>query len=265
MPALRRRVARVRSILIPSLFLRLGSDRTSAWPPARSILPTIDSRTPWRSSGTEPSSNLGPRSRTNTSIEPSSTSAYTRIGPGLGRMARRIQQRLSVRAQDCFGVFVHLAPSPTTTSSIATRWSSSMRLRGGAERGGDAFLLRAAPSVPVSQSRSSRSCRRASAETSRASPARFCIRVSVWRTESWRCAATSACSWQRIRAAFSVAQVAPESPEKRSEDQADCDYDNDGVVRAASRRPPRMSFEDRGRAVPHRVRTALQTRRGRGR
>ena len=41
------------------------------------------------------------------------------------------------------------------------------------------------------------------------SPARFCIRVSVCSTESWRCAASSARSWERIRSARSAARLRP--------------------------------------------------------
>ena len=52
-----------------------GAVCTAARPPWRSIRPTIDSRTPRRSSGTVAGSKPGPRSRTKTSIRPGATSA----------------------------------------------------------------------------------------------------------------------------------------------------------------------------------------------
>src|SRR5262249_47582359 len=52
-----------------------GREWTVAVPPWRSMRPTIESRTPRRSAGTASGSNPGPRSRTNTSKRPSSTSA----------------------------------------------------------------------------------------------------------------------------------------------------------------------------------------------
>ena len=58
--------------------------------------------------------------------------------------------------------------------------------------------------VLFSHARSSRSWRRASAATSRGSSARFCTSASVCSTESCRCAATSARSCERIRAARSA-------------------------------------------------------------
>ena len=73
----------------------------------------------------------------------------------------------------------------------------------GLERRGErrAAVERAAPLL--SHERSSRSCRRASVATSRGSSARFCISASVWSTESCRCAAISARSWERIRSSRS--------------------------------------------------------------
>src|SRR5262249_5681516 len=52
-----------------------GPEWTAARPPWRSIRPTIDSRTPRRSSGTVAGTKPGPRSRTNTSTRSPATSA----------------------------------------------------------------------------------------------------------------------------------------------------------------------------------------------
>ncbi len=52
-----------------------GEEWIAARPPWRRMRPRIDSRTPRRSSGTRDSSKPGPRSRTNTSVRSSPTSA----------------------------------------------------------------------------------------------------------------------------------------------------------------------------------------------
>src|SRR6185312_6244629 len=79
-----------------------GMERTSARPPARSMRPRIDSRTPRRSAGTAASSKPGPRSRTYASIAPSSTSAYTRIGAESGA---------------CFAALRSASPAAPSTAS----------------------------------------------------------------------------------------------------------------------------------------------------
>ena len=78
------------------------------------------------------------------------------------------------------------------------------------ERGGERVVAgRSAREPAFSHARSSRSWRRASAATSRGSPARFCISASVCSTESCRCAASSARSCVRIRSARSSVSPRP--------------------------------------------------------
>ena len=88
--------------------------------------------------------------------------------------------------------------SPTTTASIGAPCDPPPRPRQPAGRRRGAPPAGSARS-PASQSRSSLSCRRASLATSSGSSARFCMSASVCRTESWRCAATSARSSERAR------------------------------------------------------------------
>src|SRR6185436_14445398 len=173
---------------------------TRARPPWRSMRPTIDSRTPLRSAGTASGSKPGPRSRTNTCVRESLLSAYTSTGePPPNLAAFVIASRAAATTASCAA---SRSRSPTTTTSTGTPCCSST----------SAAAASSAPArVPDfpgagrsdSHARSSRSWRRARAATSAGSPARRCIIASVWSTESCRCAATSARSCERIRAARS--------------------------------------------------------------
>ena len=100
--------------------------------------------------------------------------------------------------------------------------------------------------------------------TSRGSSARFCIRVSVCRTESCRWAATSARSWERIRSARSVARLRPEAPQERREDQRRARRAATTTASTTSRASPRTPLRT-GRAAPRRARGRRRSRRGRGR
>ena len=110
--------------------------------------------------------------------------------------------------------------SPTVTTSIGTPCSSSTSAA--ARSSAPATLSSSdSPGRFNSQLRSSRSWRRARPATSRGSPARFWISASVCSTESCRCAATSARSCSRIRAARSNDEAAPQPHHPRAHDQAE--------------------------------------------
>ncbi len=100
-----------------------------------------------------------------------------------------------------------IAVSPTVTTSTVTAWRSSTSAATPLRAADSVTGASAPPLLPASQSRSSRSCRRARVATSRSSPARRWISASVWRTESCRCAASSARSSERMRCARSSRNV----------------------------------------------------------
>ena len=76
-----------------------GTERMTAVPPWRCILPRIDSAMPLRSSATASVSNPAPRSRTN--MDTLLGSASTKIETELcSRPFRRVHRRLSARGQE---------------------------------------------------------------------------------------------------------------------------------------------------------------------
>src|SRR4051812_25198096 len=95
-----------------------GREWTVAVPPWRSMRPTIESRTPRRSAGTSSGANPGPRSRTNTSKRPSSTSAYRAIGSGPANFDALTSA--SRAAATSAAAFSSSGASPTVTTSIGT-------------------------------------------------------------------------------------------------------------------------------------------------
>ena len=145
-------------------------------------------------------------------------SSASRAAPSTASAARRARSRRRRRPRRRPGA----RPRPPRRRRAAPRRSSPRPSR---------------PPSPASQSRSSRSWRRASAATSRGSSARFCIRVSVCSTESCRCAASSARSWERIRSARSAARLRPSRHRNGARISAERDDDDHrgqrGVAQAA--------------------------------
>ena len=115
-------------------------------------------------------------------------------------------------------------PCPSSTSAAAALRALATEVSGGAVS-------------PYSQDRRSRSWARARVATVRPSEACFWISASVWRTESWRCAAMSARSCERTRAA-------------RSSDRSPTSRNNQGPTISASPATPRAPATTTSRATP---------------
>ena len=189
-----------------------GLERISACPPARSILPTMDSRTPRRSSASGPGSKPEPRSRTKTPRSPASSISAVRPGSGRSRRSASEALRSASRA----------APSTASARASRTRsrrrrstrsrlrWSSSMASAAVAARS-EAPLRRcrvgppppASPEARAPPPREGRDLARIAARSLQV------YRVRVCSTESWRWAATCARSSERIRSARSAARFLP--------------------------------------------------------
>ena len=116
---------------------------------------------------------------------------------------RRVEHRLARRRDERLAVAVERRVADgDDVDRDAVRLLDLVRRR--LQRRRQPALAVGGAGAPLSQVRSSRSWRRASAATSRGSSARFCMSASVCRTESCRCAATSARSCERIRSARSA-------------------------------------------------------------
>ena len=143
-----------------------------------------------------------PRGRARTpATRPSLTSAYTStVPPPPNLAALTIASRAAATSAWPRSLS---AQSPTATTSTSTRCccsTSAAAASSARQPGGRRRLVR-----PASQWRSSRSCRRASAATSRVVGAFFCTSASVCSTESCRWAAISARSCERMRSLRSAA------------------------------------------------------------
>src|SRR6185436_8130277 len=183
-----------------------GAVVTSAVPPTRAMRPSIDSATPRRSCATAARSNPEPRSRTYTATRPSSVSANTEISSAPENLAAfAIASRAASTTARTSSSSV---TSPVVARSIRTPCRSSTSAAEAVSAETSVSSPVAAP-WPYSQSRSSRSWRRASDATRFGSSACFWISASDCRTESCTRAATSSRSSVLIRAVRSASRSTP--------------------------------------------------------
>ena len=100
-----------------------GFERMVVVPPARAILPMMESRTPPRSVGRASGSNPHPRSRTNTATSSGEMRANTWIGWGSPecRAALSMASRAAATTASVAGVWVVRSPTVTTSMRAASR------------------------------------------------------------------------------------------------------------------------------------------------